>query len=73
MNKILQSILDEYKRLNLKSATMYISIDVLMVRNQLSKGDAGESPEDAPLGYSCLTCSAGSRPISWRWRILSGR
>ena len=42
---ITESILDEYRRLNLKSAKMYVSIDVLMVRNQPSKGDADESPE----------------------------
>ena len=42
---ITKSILNEYRRLNIKSGKMYVSIDVQMVRNQPSKGDADESPE----------------------------
>ena len=42
---IIESILREYKRLNLNAAKMYVNIELLMVRNQPSKGDADQSPE----------------------------
>ena len=42
---ITESILNEFDKLNIKAAKMYVSITVLMVRNLPSKGEDDENPE----------------------------